>query len=287
MNITPSPKSTILGRGLKPKKSFGQNFMVDQKINETIKKAVFSFGEGLLVVEIGAGTGSLTRHLLQVAPLVHAIERDRDLIPILKEHFAEQLASGHLILHEADGARFDLAKVLHTPGVLVGNLPYHLTSSIVLLALRKRSLLKGAVFLVQKEVADRLVANPHSKDYGFLTVIVKLAFTIKKIAHVDRSTFWPVPNVDSALIAMATADDELSGVDLERLIIFVREIFQKRRKKISTIMNGKLTKDEFEQLGIDSDLRPENLLPAQFLQMFSYLSGKDLPNERTRGDIIT
>lgn len=276
MTTKDSPKSTILALGLTPKKSFGQNFMVDQRINVMFADAVASFGKNLTVVEIGAGTGSLTSHLLEVSPLVHAVERDRDLIPVLKEKFLKPRENGHLVIHEADGARFDLTTILKNPGVLVGNLPYHLTSSIILLALRNRSLLKGAVFLVQKEVADRLVAGPNNKQYGFLTVILKLAFDMNKIANVDKSAFWPVPKIDSAIIKMSAVDRGIGQIDdIEKLIVFVREVFQKRRKKLSTILSSKLTKDDFCHLNIDPNLRPENLSPQQFLQMFSQAQRPD------------
>lgn len=271
VNQKSSPKSVILEHGLKPKKSFGQNFMLDQRINLIFAQAVKSFGDKLPVVEIGAGTGSLTSHLLEASPCVHAIERDRDLIPILREQFPQSLDLGSLVLHEADGARFDLASVLNTEkrGVLVGNLPYHLTSSIVLLSLKHRDVLKGSVFLVQKEVADRLIAAPNSKQYGFLTVIIKLAFTIEKVANVDRSAFWPVPKVDSAIIKLTVNDHGISRVNnLDHFIVFVREIFQKRRKKLSTILAGKITKEDFSPLEIDPNLRPENLDPKQFLSLY-------------------
>jgi 16S rRNA (adenine1518-N6/adenine1519-N6)-dimethyltransferase len=245
--------------------------MVDQRINAVFAGAVKALSEGRPVLEIGAGTGSLTSHLLTISPLVHAIERDRDLVPILREHFAEELSKGHLVLHEADGARFDIAAVFSTnnQGVLVGNLPYHLTSSIILLALSHRALLCGAVFLVQKEVADRLVAEPNNKHYGFLTVILKLAFTVKKIANVDKSAFWPAPKIDSAIIQLTTADHGINLVEnTQNLIVFVREIFQKRRKKLSTILSGTIDRDSLTDLGIDPNLRPENLSPDQFLKLY-------------------
>ncbi len=247
--------------------------MVDQKINHLFAQAVTSLGASIPVIEIGAGTGSLTAHLLNVAPVVHAVERDRDLIPLLKEQFAEHLSSGHLVLHEADGARFDIASIFdhNRRGILVGNLPYHLTSSIILLALRNAPSLVGAIFLVQKEVADRLVAEPNCKQYGFLTAVLKLGFKLRKIANVDRSAFWPQPRVDSAIIQMTTADHGISKIDdLDRFIVFVREIFQKRRKKLSTILADKIDKATFAKLGIDPNLRPENLPPEAFATLFLF-----------------
>jgi 16S rRNA (adenine1518-N6/adenine1519-N6)-dimethyltransferase len=221
---------------------------------------------------MGAGTGSLTDHLLQVAPLVHAVERDRDLVPLLKMQFQESIKQGKLVIHEADGARFDLTTVFSFahPGLIVGNLPYHLTSSIILLTLRQISVVKGAVFLVQKEVADRLVAKPNTKQYGFLTVVLHLFFTLRKIANVDKQAFWPVPQVDSAIIRLETLKKYLVPVkDMEALIVFVREIFQKRRKKLSTILSDKIPKEDFFKLGIDGNLRPEDLTPDQFLVLFA------------------
>ncbi len=270
MNDKPSAKATILDHGLKPKKSFGQNFMVDQRVNAIFARAVFSLGQGP-AIEIGAGTGSLTRHLLENMSLVHAIERDRDLVPILNKDFAADIEKGSLIIHEADGARFDLSSVAtkENPGILVGNLPYHLTSSIMLLALKNYTLLKGAVFLIQKEVADRVLSAPDSKVYGFMTVILNLAFTVSRVTNVDKSAFWPVPKIDSAIINLETKDQGISQVkDIEKLIVFVREIFQKRRKKLSTILAGQISKEQLVTLGIDPDQRPENLSPKDFLAMF-------------------
>lgn len=271
MQNKPSIKATIIDRGLKPKKSFGQNFMIDQRVNLIFAKAVASFGKDLPVVEIGAGTGSLTAHLLEQCPRVHAVERDRDLVPILRDQFSEAIARGHLVIHEADGARFDLSHVFLADdvGILVGNLPYHLTSSILILALNQMSSLKGAVFLVQKEVADRLLAGPNTKLYGFLTAVVKLGFSVERVAMVDRAAFWPVPKVDSTIIKLTVADRGLKQLEsLQPFMVFVREIFQKRRKKLSTILSNKFTKEDFSTLGIDANLRPENLSPEQFLAMF-------------------
>lgn len=279
----PSAKTTLEDRGLRPKKSFGQNFMMDQRINVFFAEAAASLGRGLPIVEIGAGTGSLTHHLLGISPLVHAVERDRDLVPILREEFKEAIDRGALVLHEADGARFDLSTVLNpqTRGVLVGNLPYHLTSSIMLLSMRQRHLLKGGVFLVQKEVADRLCAKPNSKDYGFLTVVLNLAFSISKVYQVDKSAFWPVPKIDSTIIKLTSRDQGSAQLEhLEDLIVFVREIFQKRRKKLSTILAGKLTKEGITAQAISPDDRPENLSPEQFLALFTAYERSSCPKDQ-------
>lgn len=277
MNHKKSPKSLILERGLKPKKSFGQNFMLDENINATLLSHALFWGKNNTVLEIGAGTGSLTAPLLESFTLVHAVERDRDLLPILRERFADDIIQNKLILHEADGARFDIASVFskNAPGILVGNLPYHLTSSIIILALKNHSLLKGAVFLIQKEVADRLCAPPNTKDYGFLTAILNLAFVIQKVAKVDKSAFWPSPRVDSAIIRMSSEERGIHAIEnIDDFLVFVRSIFQKRRKMLSTILSPQITKSELLQININPDLRPEQLEPGQFVEIYRVFCSK-------------
>lgn len=228
------------------------------------------------VLEIGAGTGALTAALLKRFTFVHAVERDRELIPILREHFANEIEAKKLTLHEKDGARFDIKEFFHDQKLaMVGNLPYHLTSSIIILALKHSHLLKGAVFLVQKEVADRLCAAPRTKDYGFLTVLLNLAFSLEKIARVDRASFWPVPRVDSAIIKMTATDRGITEIaDLDEFLVFVRGIFQKRRKKINTILNKKLDHEQWSILAISPDQRPEELSSEQFLNLFKVLKAQ-------------
>lgn len=256
--------------------------MIDQRVNAIIAEATYSLGADL-IIEIGAGTGSLTKHLLNMGQQVHAIERDRDLIPILREQFAHELACNNLVMHEADGARFSLSDILspERKGVLVGNLPYHLTSSIIILALKNFKLLKGAVFLVQKEVADRLVSLPNNKEYGFLTAVLGLAFSIDLVSLVSKNAFWPIPKIDSAIIKMTVCDRGISGLsDIEAFLVFVRSIFQKRRKKLSTILNSQIAKAEWAQIGINPDLRPENLNPAQFLLIYEYVEAQCLKDQK-------
>jgi 16S rRNA (adenine1518-N6/adenine1519-N6)-dimethyltransferase len=273
-----SPKTCILQRALKPKKSFGQNFMVDQRINSIFAQAVGSIGKNLPIIEIGAGTGSLTAHLLDISSILHAIERDRDLIPILYEQFPSEINEKRLVIHETDGARLDFSTILSDgeKAVLVGNLPYHLTSSIIILAQKNLSKLVGAVFLLQKEVAERLAASPNSKQYGFLTVILRLSFEIEKVSYVDKNSFWPIPKIDSCIIKMRVCDQGIGEIkDINSFMVFVREIFQKRRKKMSTIFKNQMTKDDFLHLNIDPNARPENLCPKQFLAMFLHKTATD------------
>lgn len=248
--------------------------MLDQKVNILFAQAVADFGSELRVVEIGAGTGSLTHHLLRISQKLDVIERDRDLIPILSKEFADSITSGRLLIHEADGARFDLSSIIpsNNSAVLVGNLPYHLTSSIIFLMLKYLDYLKGAVFLVQKEVADRLNAEVNTKSYGFLTVVLNLLFEIEKVTNVNRNAFWPIPKVDSSIIKLRRRKDNTKVNDLDDFVAFVREVFQQRRKKLSTILRSKISKDNFENIAIDGNNRPENLTAHEFLNLYHQVS---------------
>jgi 16S rRNA (adenine1518-N6/adenine1519-N6)-dimethyltransferase len=247
--------------------------MVDERINALIAENARSWGNDLCVIEIGAGLGALTKHLLKSFTQVHAIERDRDLVPLLRQFFEKELSANKLVLYEADAARFDLSPILsfEKRGVLVGNVPYHLTSTFIIMALLNYKLLHGAVFLVQKEVALRLAAQPDCKEYGFLSAVLNLAFKIELGAYVSKNSFWPVPKVDSAIIKLSTEDRGISKIENIKLYLdFVRSIFQKRRKKLSTILG--LSKSELALININADLRPENLQAHEFMALFNYVS---------------
>lgn len=256
-------KKELLEKGLSPKKSFGQNFMMDQRYNLAIVDAIGA--APVTIIELGAGTGSLTEQLLKHYPHVIAVERDRDLVPILQEKFATEIASGHLLVREENAAKLDITSLLmaEQSAVLVGNLPYHLTSSIFFLALEHWHRLTRLVFLIQEEVADRIAAKPNCKTYGFLSVALGIGYTIEKTGRVPRSAFWPVPRVDSAIVCLTKTDLGLGALDdPKHFFTFVKMCFQKRRKKLSTILG------RTKECSINLDLRPENLTPPQFLQLY-------------------
>ncbi|HKQ70399.1 MAG TPA: rRNA adenine dimethyltransferase family protein, partial [Polyangiaceae bacterium] len=153
-------------KGLVPKKSFGQNFLVDPALSRRIAELATP-SEGGTVVEIGAGLGALTAPLLERAARVVAIERDRDLCPILRTAFAEPIAEGRLVILEADAKQAAFEELLSSgpsPRVLAGNLPYQLTGPLLERATTLASALDRAVFMVQAEVAERLLAAPASES---------------------------------------------------------------------------------------------------------------------------
>src|SRR5882724_7598758 len=170
-------------RGLAAKESFGQNFLVDP--NTTLRVAELCAGNAAdrgTIVEIGAGLGALTEPLLARSERLVAIERDRDLCPLLRDAFSEPIASGRLVVVEADAKTVDLEGLLESgpaPRILVGNLPYQLTGPLLERATQLAKQIDRAVFMVQAEVADRLAAEPGSEAYGALTVFVTAAFRVR------------------------------------------------------------------------------------------------------------
>jgi 16S rRNA (adenine1518-N6/adenine1519-N6)-dimethyltransferase len=256
-------------RGLLPKKSFGQNFLMDPAICARIA-ALATDPAGGTVVEIGAGLGALTDPLLARAARVIAIERDRDLCPILRDTFAAALESGRLVLVEGDAKQVDVAALFADgprPHVLTGNLPYQLTGVLLERATTLADVLDRAVFMVQAEVADRLVAPPSGEAYGALTVFVGAAFAVSRSLKVGRGAFFPRPGVDSAVVTL-TPHRPPRALETERFRAAVRLAFAQRRKTLRNAWSQLGGADELraraERAGIDLGRRGETLSVEEF-----------------------
>jgi len=177
-------------------RKFGQHFLKDEKTLALIAEAACETGVER-VAEIGPGRGALTRHLLARTQELHAIELDNALLPALESEFGRY---PQFHLHHGDVLSTDLSQ--WGPAVITGNLPYYITSPIIDRFLLLGSEFARAVFLVQKEVADRLRASPGSRDYGYLSVHAQLFCQVELICKVPASAFWPPPKVDSAAVRM-------------------------------------------------------------------------------------
>jgi 16S rRNA (adenine1518-N6/adenine1519-N6)-dimethyltransferase len=229
--------------GLAPKKSFGQNFLVDADALTTIAHAALDgLPAPINVIELGAGTGALTAALLTRGAVVTAVERDRDLVPVLQRQFE---ANDTFRLVEGDAKAvvlatlFDSALPAHPgtnqarrPGarVLTGNLPYQLTGPLCALATEQSSDLDRVVFLIQREVAERLCAAPRSKDYGALSVFVQNTFTVERVRDVGPNCFLPPPKVTSTVVRLTPRPQPLyPETSLYRSL--VKQAFGQRRKR--------------------------------------------------------
>jgi 16S rRNA (adenine1518-N6/adenine1519-N6)-dimethyltransferase len=264
---------------LAPKSSFGQNFLEDR--NLVTRLAELCAPEGATVLELGAGLGALTRPLLERAARVIAVERDRDLVPVLASEFASELTAGKLVLREADAKGVDVAAELGdspSPRVLCGNLPYNITGPLIEKAVHARALLSRVVFLVQLEVADRLAARAGEEDYGALSVFVQAAYRVERALVIRRGAFYPQPRVDSAVVVFTPHAEPLA----EETPIFralVKGAFGQRRKKLRNAWQNIPGRDPeavaraAERAGIDLDVRGETLSVQAFARMSRELEG--------------
>jgi len=249
--------------GLRPKKSWGQNFLGDDRILSEIARAC-TLGPGETAVELGAGLGHLTRHLAQSGARVVAVERDRDLVGVL----AQELSLPNVRVVAANAALVNFAELAGTrPVAVVGNLPYHLSSSIAFAVLHQRRDISRAVFLLQREVAVRLAAGPGTRDYGLLSVLLGLYAHLELVLDVPRGAFFPPPKVESAVIRIdMLAEPRAQVIDDGRLEKLVKAAFQQRRKTLSnSLAAGGFDADAaLEAAGIDGRRRAETLSPAEF-----------------------
>jgi 16S rRNA (adenine1518-N6/adenine1519-N6)-dimethyltransferase len=209
----------------------GQHFLARRSILEQIAAAACPDPAGM-VIEIGPGKGALTEYLLKYASYVHAIELDQVLVSYLREKFR---GSGHLTVHHGDVLRTDLAQ--WGPVQVAGNLPYYITSPIIERVLALGSDLLKAVFLVQKEVADRIVAQPGTRDYGYLSVQVQVYAEPKYLMTVPPDAFKPPPKVDSAVVELTPRLEPL-GADPKGIIQFAGLCFRQKRKMLRNNLSG-------------------------------------------------
>lgn len=265
MSGSPINARALLERaGLRAKKSWGQNFLRDDEVLADIARASRA-GPERPVVELGAGLGALTYHLLERGGRVIAVERDREIVPLLRENLATY---ERLEIREANAAELDYAAFaaeLGGPLTVVGNLPYQLSSRILVELADAQPHVARAVLMVQREVAERLEATPGGRDYGLLTVLVQRAFWVGRVRDVPPGAFHPPPKVHSAVIELELRKDLRSRERDARLVLTARAAFSQRRKMLRNSIAMALDRDSREveaalrRAGIDPGLRAEKL----------------------------
>lgn len=275
---TPTRTNELLKKyDIKLKKSLGQNFLVDPNILRNIVAAAeLDANKGVL--EIGPGIGALTQHLAEAAGRVVAVEIDQRLFPVLKETLADY---SHVQLIHGDILKIDLEELFqeHFQEVsqvsVVANLPYYVTTPIVMKLLEARLPLEHIVVMVQKEVAERMGAAPGTKQYGSLSVAVQYYCEPKVVAIVPGSVFIPRPDVDSAVIRLTVRSKPPVEVKDELFFFeFMQSCFAQRRKTLWNNMISKFGKDNKEQLtralnrcNIDPSRRGETLSISEFARL--------------------
>lgn len=264
--------------GIKPVKRRGQNFLVDTNLARVLAGASLKLGPEIL--ELGAGAGALTVHLLDDAKRVVCVEVDRNLCALLRREYGSR---ENFSLIEGDLAKLDWSAAIAQAGgnpVIAGNLPYVLTSKVLFALADHRSHCRGGVFMVQKEVADRLGAECGNRDYGILAVIMGSLFEIKTLRNVPHNVFWPQPEVESAVVRLLlkTPWEDAEYLQFCRV---VKALFQQRRKKLRTQLRHHFGLDAAAIDGlaaladIDPERRPEQLEAAAWRRLARHLPGKD------------
>lgn len=269
-----TPKQYFQTTDQRPRKRFGQHFLSQPGTAERIVD-VAEVGSEDVVVEVGPGLGALTRFLVPRAKQLHLVELDRDLAAYLIAQLAD--SAPQVTVHEQDVLTFDFAALHRTTGVplvVVGNLPYNISSPLIFRLLDALGAVDRAVFMVQKEVGVRLAAVPGSKDYGVLSVLLGIYALVTPLFSVGPGQFYPAPQVDSLVLKMTFRPDPLAPPSELRLIrSVVNAAFQQRRKTIANALKPLVTgsKDLADgmllRVGIDPMRRPETLSPEQYVRI--------------------
>lgn len=275
-------KAIMTAHGIRPQHKLGQNFLTEGRVLEGIVAAA-EIGPEDLVLEIGPGLGTLTQRLARVAGRVLAVELDRNLVEILKKTLLEMHPNVELI--HGDAARIDLHSLLAerlAPGKrakVAANLPYYITTPLVMRLLEENLPLDTIVVMVQKEVADRMVAPPGGKDYGALSVAVQYYTEPRVAVKVSRGAFLPPPEVDSSVVAMRLRT--VPPVDAPREMFFrvVKAAFGQRRKALGNALANGLSLDKplvleaLRQAQIDAERRGETLSLEEFAKLTRKIIG--------------
>lgn len=261
-------KALLAERGLRPRHRLGQNFLADPNKLKLILDAA-SVGPGQTVLEVGPGTGVLTEALIESGGRVIAVELDDQLADLLRDRLGDDhekwtlihgdiLAGKHALNPDVDAALGGR----DTPFTLIANLPYNIASPLLAILAADYPRMDRAIVMVQREVADRILAAPGGKQFGPLTVMIQNAMTGRLITTLSPGCFWPPPKISSAVIELTRREQPLTD-DTARLATFVQTLFQKRRKQLGAILGRDFPFPD----DVDPNARPEQLTVEQIVRM--------------------
>ncbi|MCW6700582.1 16S rRNA (adenine(1518)-N(6)/adenine(1519)-N(6))-dimethyltransferase RsmA [Anaerococcus sp. NML200537] len=260
--------------GFRFSKSLGQNFLIDKNFVDKIVDGADVAGKN--VIEVGPGIGTISYEMAKTCKKLVLIEIDSTLIPILEENMEE---FDNVEIINADILKTDLVEIQEKyfggePFAFVSNLPYYITTPIIEKIFEDEVNCTSMTVMVQKEVADRMLADEKSKDYSSLSVFVKYYSDAKRLTNVPKSVFMPAPKIDSAVLRLdLRAYDK--DVDRDKLFSLVRAGFAKRRKTILNSLSAVADKEDlkaaFASLGLNENLRAENLSLDDFINIANNL----------------
>lgn len=268
------------------RKRFGQNFLVDDGIIYGIVNAIDPQPDDV-VVEIGPGLGALTNPLLERLPSMQVVELDRDLVDRLRRRYNERL-----VVHAGDALDFDFGK-LREPGRalrIVGNLPYNISSPLLFHLMDFADHVRDQHFMLQKEVVERMVAEPGSKAFGRLSIMLQVRYYMEHVLDVPPASFNPPPKVDSAVVRMipwprnddGTLRSPYAACDPDVLGDVVTAAFSQRRKVLRNTLSFLRDQVDFDALGFDLGRRAEEVPVAEYVELARIVGASAVP--RARGE---
>ena len=274
MTTSPREAAELLARhGLAPRRSLGQNFVVDANTVRRIARLA-EVGPGDRVIEIGAGLGALTAALAETGASVTAVVEDRGLVPVL----AEQVAGRGVRIVEDDARTLDWSALLgdESGWVLVANLPYNLATPLVADLLDDVPVIDRMLVMVQREVGERLAARPGSDAYGAVSVKVAYWATATVVGRVPPTVFLPRPKVESVLVAITRRAEPAVGAAVDRTGLFalVRAGFGQRRKMLRRSLAGLVTAADFDAAAIRPEARAEELAVEDWGRLAAVVQGR-------------
>lgn len=258
---------------MKAKKRYGQNFLIDNNIIKKITDEVSSSSSDL-IIEIGPGKGALTKELKKKDSYIIAYEIDTDLVTTLEKIENEKVKVIYKDILTTN-IKEDINNINYSELYIVGNLPYYITTPIIEHIIKQNLVFKKFTIMVQKEVADRFMAKPKSKDYGYITLVLKYFFDTFKVCDVSKYSFNPVPKVESAVISFIPRVNK-EKIDVDKYFDFLKIIFRQKRKtlknNVSNIYNWDKIIKVLVKYNISESCRAEELEEQVILDIFKSIS---------------
>ncbi len=252
---------------VRARKRYGQHFLNDPSVIAKIIEAI-DFNTTGNIVEIGPGRGALTRPLLEQTDLLHVVEIDNDLV----EHLRDIENSQKLKIHHIDALDFDFCKSVGNNLTIIGNLPYNISTPLLFHLLDQINCISNMLFMLQKEVAERICASPGNKDYGRLSIMVQCMCNAYSLFDVQPEAFTPIPKVQSTIIKLVPANNpEFIPDSVDTFKRLVRQSFSKRRKTIRNALKGIVDDEILIASDIDPNTRPETIGVEGYIRLSNNL----------------
>ncbi len=259
------------------KKRFGQNFLTDRRVADRIVGAA-EIRPGDVVLEIGPGKGILTERILDAGANLTAVEIDRDLIPGLRERFGD---NSRFSLLENDIIKVELSALDKFDLKIVGNLPYNISGALLEWLIENHRMIKLALITVQKEVADRIRAGPGGRDFGSLSVLIQMFYTVSRVFDISPGSFSPKPKVKSTVMKLVPDSRLDPDIEYDSFKRFIYGCFAQKRKTLvnSLKSSGDYDKDVIEKslvsLGKSTDIRAEQVSGGEFSILYRKIAGNE------------